>query len=246
MTNFFMDFWKILKLDGQVLEKIRDDKEGLWIALRLFLIVAVIITSGGLVSALTSGLTGLGGNLNTLETRLEQLSAQKLPGFLETYVLSLSEKVGTISTTLEQYQPPLGKNVSYTIRSIGKWLSAPLALLGGWFAASLAVFLVAKALKGKGDIREHVSIFLLGFAPSILLIVSSFSFLFSNYGWIGYILNFAAFIWSLIIVVVGLKVVHGISSGKAFVVLLVAFLLFFIVLPMVVIAPFSIVLTLFF
>ena len=245
MTNFFVDFWKILKLDGQVLEKIRDDKAGLWIALRLFLVVAVMITLGGLVSALTSAPTGLGGNLSTLETRLEQLSAQKLPGFLETYVLSLSAKVETISTTLEQYQPPLGKNVSYTIRSIGNWLSAPLALLGGWFSASLAVFLVAKALKGKGDIREHVSIFLLGFTPSILLIVSSFSFLFSNYGWIGNILNFAAFVWGLIIVVVGLKVVHGISSGKAFVVLLVAFLVFFVVLPIVAIVPFSIILTLF-
>jgi hypothetical protein len=246
MTNLFVDFWKILKLDGQVFEKIRDDEAGLWIALRLFLVVAVIITLGGLVSALTSGPTGLGGELNALETRLEQLSAQKLPGFLETSVLSLSSKVETISTTLEQYQPPLGKNVSYTIRSIGKWLSAPLALLGGWFSASLAVFLVAKALKGKGDIREHVSIFLLGFAPSILLIVSSFSFLFSNYGWISNILNFAAFIWCLIIVVVGLKVVHGISSGKALVVLLVACLVFLVVLPMVAIAPFSIVLALLF
>jgi len=231
MTQIFSDFWNILKLDGKVINKIGDDKAGLWTSLRLFLVISLLITFGGLVASLSTGPKAVGNGLVALETRLDQLLMRRLPSSLENYVTNFSEKVESISTTLEQYRPPLGREASYTIRSIGKWLSAPLTLLGAWMAAALAVFLVAKILKGQGELRNHVNVFLLGFTPQILLVLSSFAFLHSALGWVGGILAVVAFFWSLAVLIAGMRNVHQITVGKSIAVLVVTFLVFAFLLP---------------
>jgi len=241
MTQIFSDFWNILKLDGKVINKIGDDKAGLWTSLRLFLVISLFITFGGLVASLSNGPKAGGNGLVALETRLDQLLTRRLPSSLEDYVTNLSEKVESISTALEQYRPPLGREASYTIRSIGKWLSAPLTLLGAWMAAALAVFLVAKILKGQGELRNHVNVFLLGFTPQILLVLSSFAFLHSALGWVGGILAVVAFFWSLAVLIAGMRNVHQITVGKSIAVLVVTFLVFAFLLPALSIALASII-----
>jgi len=241
MTQIFSDFWNILKLDGKVINKIGDDKAGLWTSLRLFLVISLFITFGGLVASLSTGPKAVGNGLDALETRLDQLLMRRLPSSLENYVTNLSEKVESISTTLEQFSPPLGREASYTIRSIGKWLSAPLTLLGAWMAAALAVFLVAKILKGQGELRNHVNVFLLGFTPQILLVLSSFAFLHSALGWVGGILAVVAFFWSLAVLIAGMRNVHQITVGKSLAVLVVTFLVFAFLLPALSIALASII-----
>ncbi len=231
MTQFFSDFWNTLKLDAIVFNKIGDDKVGLWTSLRLFLVISLLITFGGLVSSLSSEPKGIGTGIDSLEARLSQLSARRLPPSIENYVTNLSDRLQSISNTLEQYRPPLGKEASYTLRTIGKWLSAPLTMLGGWMAAALAVFLVAKVLKGQGELRNHVNVFLLGFIPQILLVISSFAFLHSTLGWIGGILAFVAFFWSLAVLIAGMRTVHQITVGRSIAVLVVTFLVFAFLLP---------------
>ena len=241
MTQIFSDFWNILKLDGKVINKIGDDKAGLWTSLRLFLVISLLITFGGFVASLSTGPKAVGNGLVALEARLDQLLTRRLPSSLEDYVTNLSEKVESISTALEQYRPPLGREASYTIRSIGKWLSAPLTLLGAWMAAALAVFLVAKILKGQGELRNHVNVFLLGFTPQILLVLSSFAFLHSALGWVGGILAVVAFFWSLAVLIAGMRNVHQITVGKSIAVLVVTFLVFAFLLPALSIALASII-----
>jgi hypothetical protein len=231
MTQFLSDFWNVLKLDRKVLRAIGDDRTGLWISLRLFLVISLLITIGELTSSLSTGPKGVGDGLDTLEARLDQLLTRRLPSSVGNFVTNLSENVKSISTSLEQYAPPLGKEASYAIRSIGNWLSAPLSLLGGWMVAALAVFLVAKIFKGQGELRNHVAVFLLGFAPQILLVVSSFAFLNSTLGWIGSILAVIAFIWSLIVIIAGIGNVHQLSAGKSLLILFVTFFIFAFLLP---------------
>ena len=241
MSQFFSDFWKILKLDGMTIKTIGDDKTGLWISLRLFLVISLFISFGGLVASLSSGPRAVGNGLDALETRLDQLLTRRLPPSLENYATNLSEKVESISAALDQYSPPLGRQASYTIRSIGNWLSIPLSLLGAWMSAALAVFLVAKIFKGRGELRNHVAVFLLSFAPQILMVVSSFAFLNSTLGWIGSVFAVVAFFWSLAVLITGIRNVHQLSNGMSLLVLVVTFLVFAFLLPALSIALASIV-----
>ena len=231
MSQFFSDYWKILKLDGQSMKRIGDDKSGLGISLKLFFLVAAIITLGGLVSSLSSGPGGFGSRLDNLDAKLNQILGRRLPPSLENAITQLSDRVNEATAKLDQFQPPLGKNASYIIRSIGNWLSELFLLLSRWMIACMAIFLVAKLFKGGGDLREHVSVLLLGIAPCILLVFSSFSFVHFSLAAVGTLLSLAAVVWSVLIIIKGLRLVHDFSTGKAVLVLLTSFLVFVVLLP---------------
>lgn len=245
MLNFFSDFWKILRVDGGTISKIRDDKSGFLIALRLFLVVTLFMTLGGFISALASEPAGIGSNLEQFSNRLDQL-ADRLPSSLASNITQLQETIDGAVESLQQYQPPLGKDISYFLRSFGKWLSSPLALLGGWMTAALAVFIVARIFKGKGELREHVSVFLLGIAPLFLMIVSGLSYFSATLGSIGVLLNFAAYVWSFIILMAAIRIAHGFGYGKAFFTLLSTFVVFVVVIPTMLILLSSFIISLIF
>jgi Yip1 domain len=230
MLNFFSDFWKILRVDGATISKIRDDKLGFLIALRLFLVVTLFMTLGGFISALASEPAGIGSNLEQFSNRLDQL-ADRLPSFLSSNITQLQATIDGAVESLQQYQPPLGKDISYFLRSFGKWLSSPLALLGGWLTAALAVYIVARIFKGKGELREHVSVFLLGIAPLFLMIVYGLSHFSATLGSLGLLLNFAAYVWSFFILIAAIRIAHGFGNGKAFLTLLSTFVVFVVVIP---------------
>lgn len=236
MTQFFSNYWKILKLDNQTLKTVGGDKNGLWFSLRIFFLVAVIITLGGLVSALSTQPKGLSSRLERFDARLEQALNRRLPPTMKTAITNLSERVTEVSAKLEQYQPPLGKTASYVLRSIGKWFSDPFQLLSRWMTACLAVFLIAKLFKGIGDLREHVNVLLLGSAPCILFVLSGFSFVHITLAIFGSLLNLVAIVWSALIIVKGLGLVHDFSTGKSVLVLLVSFLIFVVMIPAITIS----------
>ena len=236
MANFFSDYWKTLKLDVSVFEKIRYDKSGLLFASKLFLFVSLTIFIGTFAAALAAGPKGIASRLENSASQLEQYSANLSPAFAN-MLESMQTRLNEITTSLDKYQPPLGRNVSYTIRALGQWINTPLTFLGVWMAAGLAVFLVAKILKGQGDLREHINVFLLGFAPQILLLVSSFSFINSFVGVTGSLLSIAAFLWSLVIVIKGLNLVHGFGNIKSLSVLILTFVFFGVLLPALTMTP---------
>jgi hypothetical protein len=237
MANFFSDYWKILKLDVSVFERIRNDKSGFIFAIRLFLVISLTISFGTLAATLAAGPQGVASSLENSASKLEQLSTSVSPAF-EGVVTTLQKQVDAITSALNKYQPPLGRDVSFTIRALGQWISAPLALLGAWMAAGLAVFIVAKILKGQGDLRAHINVFLLGFAPQILLIVSSFSFFNTFFGITGGILGIAAIVWSLVIIIKSLNTVHGFGNMKSLGVLILTFLFFGVLIPVLSTLPF--------
>jgi hypothetical protein len=240
MANFFSDFWKILKLDIQPYEKIKTEKVGMWTALRLFLVIALLAAAGELVSSLTANRPSLSSSLDDIANRAQALS-DTLPPVLGESFAQVAQTANNFSTTLESVQPPLGKEVSNVLRDFGGWLSIPLSKLGGWMSAALAVFVVAKLFKGKGEIREHFSLFLLGFTPQILLLISGFSFTNTLLNFLVGVLNLAAWIWSLVIVTVALDVVHGFGKGKAFasiiIALVLSFLIFGVLIPGISLTP---------
>ena len=235
MANFLSEFWMVLKLDIQSYEKIKNDKTGLWLALRLFLVVALLSTIGALASTLTTQRPGVTAGLENIVAQSQAIAA-RLPVLSESFT-RIAQAANGVAAALEKYQPPLGKPASNFLRGIGEWLSMPLSLLGVWMSAALAVFITAKLFKGKGEIREHFSLFLLGFTPQILALVSGFSFLNSILGVVGGLLNFAAWIWSLAIVIVALDVIHGFGKGKAFLVVVLSFLIFYVLIPFILSIP---------
>jgi hypothetical protein len=237
MENFFSDYWKILKLDVSIFEKIRNDKLGFNVSLRLFLVISLTISLGTLAAALAAGPKGIASRLENSVAQLEQLSTNVPPAFSNS-VTTLQKQVEEISAALDKYQPPLGRDMSYTIRAFGQWLSTPLLFLSSWMVASLAVFIFAKILKGQGDLREHINLFLLGFAPQILLIVSSFSFFNTFLGLTGGILRIGALVWSLAVIIKGLNTVHGFATIKSLGVLILTFLFFGVLLPALSTLPF--------
>jgi hypothetical protein len=237
MADFFSDFWKILKLDIGVFERIKNDKAGLFIALRLFLVISLLISFGTFVTVLVSGPKTFATPLENATSRLEQLATSKLPPVVADGISTLQQQVQALSAALDEYQPPLGRDLSFALRALGGWLTVPLSMLGGWMVAALAVFLVAKILKGQGDLREHTSVFILGFAPQILLLVSSFAYFGTLLGVTGALLSVVAFVWSLVIIISALRAVHGFSAIKSVSVLLLTFLVFGVLVPAILLMP---------
>jgi hypothetical protein len=239
MADFFSDFLKILKLDIKVFEKVKNDKTGFWFSLRLFLIIAILATVGQFTASMASQRPGLTSTLDTIAIQAQDLSV-RFSSNLSAIFSQISQLANNISTTLEKYQPPLGREASNVLRGIGAWLSTPLYLLSGWMIAAFLVFIVAKLFKGKGEIREHFSLFLLGFSPQILVLVSGFSFLNPILSVVGSLLSLVAWIWSLVIVTIALDVAHDFGKGKAFAVLVITFLIFAVLIPLITLIPLSI------
>jgi hypothetical protein len=209
-------FWKVLTLDSGTYEAIKIDPQGFATTLKIFAAAALILTIGQL--------TALSGIFQQRSAHQEmQDAAARLQGIVDGRFIParISEPVNAFAQTLSEVagvleagQPPLGKPVSEAIMVLGQWLGSPFALLAAWLVAGAFVYICAKILSGRGSLREHMALVLLAFAPQVLTIVGSFS-IFPALERLAGILFVVAWLWSLIILVAGLRHAHAFSTGRA-------------------------------
>lgn len=231
MVTYLLDYWKILTLSREPYTRVKSSESGFSYSVGFFLVLALILSLGSLI-----GLRDIGDRPNLAES-IGQLSARvqstadKLPDFLSQPLDDVASTLGNISKSITQLQAPLGRNLSQAIRLVGGWLGTPLNLLSAWLGAALGIWLVALLMGGQATLRQHLSLFLLAFAPQVL---TFFKYLPDPTGLPGWLTNFfwwAAMIWSLVIAVHALSIAHEVDKSRAFLLIVVSAVVFFAVIP---------------
>lgn len=209
-------FWKVLTLDTGAYDAIKNDPRGLATTLKIFAAAALILTIGQLAA-----LSGIGQEKNVYQelddaaaTLQGAVDGRFMPARISEPVDALAQTLSELAGVLEAGQPPLGKQASQAIIIVGQWLGSPFTLLASWLVAGAFVFVCAKMLGGQGSLREHMGLALLAFAPQVLTIIGSFSFVPALKPLAG-IFFVVAWLWSLAILVVALRRAHDISTGRA-------------------------------
>jgi hypothetical protein len=209
-------FWKILTLDPGTYSGIKNDPQGFATTLKVFAVVGLILAIGQLTAL--SGIFQQRTAYQEMQDAAARLQAAAdgrfIPARVSEPLNAFAQTLSEVAGVLEAGQPPLGKPVSEAIMILGQWLGSPFALLAGWLVAGAFVFICAKILGGQGSLREHMALVLLAFAPQVLTIVGSFS-LFPSLESLAGILFAVACLWSLVILVVGLRNAHAFSTGRA-------------------------------
>ena len=233
MSSLWHNYWKILKLDNEPFETVKQTKYAFGFALKLFIVVGLI-----------AGLGKLAGISDTLEqptlseqsyqlaVNIESFAAESLPRFLQAPAMMVTDAIKEFSEKTAALQAPVGARPGRAIRQIGNWLETPFELLTRWMALMMAIWIVARLMGGKGSLPLHLSLLSLAVAPQVLTI--------ANYvpgdpslGILGRILSLTALIWSLIILVPAIAFAHDVDSRQAFKILVVFVVVAFIVLPIV-------------
>lgn len=223
MPSLWTGYWNILKLDETTLRTVKESRDGLWFALKLFIIVGLVVGLGKLIDgASVLQQPTLPDIAHNVAEGLETISVA-LPPVLADPLSEVATAVTELETTLSQFQPPLGKSVSRFIRLVGDWLSTPLNMMTTWLGFMLIIFVFAKAMHGQGSLDQHISLLTLAVAPQVLMVFSYLSLEIAGLntlGAVGRLLTIIAWIWSLVIVVKALAVSHEFSQGDAVKVLL--------------------------
>jgi len=239
VTDFFRTYGRLLMLDGDSFEGLRQSQDGVLFAFKLFVMVGLI-----------AGIGTLSGTRELLQTptvaeRAYQI-AEKVSswsGQLEGFVgrvaagpaLSVTQWFSDLGATLESFEPPLGVQTSRVIRLIGEWLTAPLTLLAAWMGVILPVLLVAKLMGAGGSLRALVAVLLVSAAPQVLNGLGSFPLPEAS-GWSAAAgaLEFVAIFWGLAILVKGLSVAGEVDQRKAVTIVVVTALVFYVLIPSIV------------
>ena len=239
MTDFFRTYGRLLMLNGDSIEELRQSKDGVLFAFKLFVVVGLL-----------TGLGTLSGTQELLQTPTvaerayqvaEEIStwSSELEGFIGSVVAvpaqSVTQWFTELGTTLESFEPPLGVQTSRVIRSIGEWLTTPLTLLAAWITAILPVLLVAKLMGAGGSMRGLVAVLLVSAAPQFLTVLGSFP-LPEGSAWIAAAaaLEFVALFWGLAILIKGLSVAGEVGQRKAITIVVVTALVFYVLIPSIV------------
>jgi hypothetical protein len=233
---FFQSYIRVLALRTETFDELRLSRHSLSFVFSLFILVGLFAGLGTL--------SGMGGMLET-PTAAERVYgaagtvdswAEGQQGFVARLVsgpaASVSGWLRELGATLESFEPPLGVRPSRVIRLIGAWLTSPLTLLAAWMSAILPVLLVAKFMGTGGGLRPLVTLLLLSVAPWILTLGSAFPIP-EGSAWqlIANGLRIVAMGWGLAILVKGLAVAGGIDQRRAVTILVATALVFYIVIP---------------
>ena len=239
MTEFFRTYGRLLMLNGDSFEWLRQSKDSVLFAFKLFVVVGLF-----------SGIGILSGTRELLQTPTvaerayqvaEDVSAwsAQLEGFVGRVVAGPAQSIAQwftdLGATLESFEPPLGARTSRVIRLVGEWLTTPLTLLAAWMTAILPVLLVAKFMGAGGTLRALVAVLLISAAPQILTVLGSFPLPEASV-WTAAasVLQFVALFWGLAILVKGLSVAGAVDQRKAITIVVVTGLVFYILIPSIV------------
>ncbi len=238
MSSLWQNYWKILKLDPEPFELAKQASDGIWFALKLFVVVALIAGLGKL-TALGQVLERptLAQQAGRVAQSIDEAAAGiRLPR-IAAAVSDVSGIFRTVETRLEAIQPPLGTSASRSLRLIGNWLASPFEMLASWLGFIIVIWLFARFMGGQASITQHVSLLLLAVAPQVLNIINymplSTSVANAPAGILGRILSLVALVWSLVIVVNGLAVAHDVERRDAVKILALFVVVVFVVLPIV-------------
>ena len=237
--EFLRTYGRLLMLNGDSFERLRQSKDGVLFAFKLFIVVGLL-----------AGIGTLSGTRELLETptvaeRAYQVAedvtawAGQLEGFFASAIAMPAQSVAQwftdLGATLESFEPPLGVRPSQVIRLIGEWLTTPLTLLAAWMTAILPVMLVAKFMGAGGSLRALVAVLLVSAAPQVLTVLGSFS-LPEGSAWsaAATVLQFVAIFWGLAILVKGLSVAGEVDQRKAITIVVVTALVFYVLIPSIV------------
>lgn len=226
MMYFLAQFWGVLTLEPAVYAAIKNNKNGVWIALRFFILAAVLATIGQLSS--------VGDLLQKPDVSdFFDKMALRFEGWGRLHPLLLGDAMSDLSGSMQEtsafftsLQPPLGKDTSLILRASGRWLQTPLNLLAAWLTASMAIFAAARLFDGKGSLREHVSLFLLAFLPQALAIFNSFAAINASFAMAGQVFLVAAWIWGFFILFLALKTIHNLGRPVTILLAVLAFTIF--------------------
>jgi len=236
MPSLWQNYWKILKLDPEPFDLAKQAGDGMWFALKLFVIIGLIAGLGKLA--------GLGQVLerptlaqragNVAVTIEEAAPEMRLP-WLAPRMDNIAEIFYSIESKLEALQPPLGVGPSRTISLLGNWLATPFEMLSGWLGFIVVIWLFARLMGGQAPLARHVSLLLLAAAPQVLTIIDymplSPGIVNAPAGILGRLFSLIALIWSLVIVVNGLAIAHDVERREALKIMAVFVVVIFVVLP---------------
>jgi hypothetical protein len=239
MMAFFRTYGRLMILDSDAFETMRQSNDSMVFVLKLFVLVGLFASLGRL-----SGTRALLQAPTVAERAFEvadQVSerADALEGFLARVLTSPAQSVAKwfydLGASLESFEPPLGARPSRVIRSIGEWLTSPLTLLAAWLVAVVPILLVAKLMGAGGDLRSLASLLLVAAAPRILTVLGSFP-LPDETGWstAAAVLELAALFWGMAILVKGLSAAGEVDQRKAITILVVTALVFYVLIPSIV------------
>jgi AcrR family transcriptional regulator len=165
-------YWKTLILSSETYEMVRVSKNGLWLSLRIFILVALIAGSAGLVDIVKEvDQPTLAERIDVVARRVEDI-ASLAPWILGDLLSQIAQAIDQVVEKLESFQPPLGVRPSRMLRLFGNWLQRPLDWLVRWLSLALLTWLIGRLMGGKAGIREHFSLALLAVAPLVLLLPS--------------------------------------------------------------------------
>jgi len=139
-------------------------------------------------------------------------------------LLNLAEALMELFT-MPQYMPELPLPNLPDLEALVA-MSTPLFAAGGfflgfvkWFFMAGLLHLLAELYGGRGDARGVFTVYGLAGLPAALMIpVELLTVLFAPsaaFNTINGLLSLAVFIWSVVLLIIGIREVHGFSSGKA-------------------------------
>jgi hypothetical protein len=238
MSSFFRTYGQLMLLRGEAFEHLRQSRDSMAFAMKLFLAVGLIAGVGTL-----SGVPQLMQTPTVSEraySAAEQIVGwtEGLEGFAARLATEPAQSVAQwfedLGATLASFEPPLGARTSRVVRLIGEWLTTPLTMMASWLTMILPVLLVAKWMGAGGNLRALASLALVSAAPQVLTVASSFPLIEgSPIAALATTLAFVALVWGMAILVKGLAVGGGIEQRRAVTILVVTALVFYILIPSV-------------
>ena len=249
MMSLLRAYPKILILSAEPIEAVRDNRDGLWFAIRLFLLVALIAGLAGLaaIPGAVDELT-LAERVNGLARRLEE-AIPITPWIFEDVLRELVNAIDQVVAEIQAVEPPLGVRPSRLLRLFGAWLQRLLTWLASWLGMALVTWFFARLMGGEGRLRAHVSVAMLAVAPLALLLLLDLlagyqdANLFLSY--MSWIFELALWVWSAAILARAISLVHHFPLDQAVAAIMLTLFASFLLSALPLLLVFLIILALF-
>lgn len=210
MTAIFQQYLDVLMLKTEAFEALRDARNGLVQAMRLFVLVGLFAGLGSCASGLRPppSMESIGPQIDQFIDLWGQVS--NLPP-RETQVMGeLFKRFAEVFLRIASTPPVIGELPARLLAAFGSWLGTPFRWLAIGFNYTLAVLLAAKLLGGTGTLAQHFSLTVLFATPFALMV-------FSFVPYCSPVLALVAFLWGLAIYIKGIAIANQLDLGRAIV-----------------------------
>ena len=263
MPGLWNTYTGVLGLYSETFAAVKRSQDGLWLALKLCLIVGLIAGLGKWLGVRTTwaglewvqDLPTVTEQVRATSKSMVHLSAQILStavtlpypplqqllfafsDFLQTGVTDL---LANLETELAELVPPIGERPSRIVYQAGDWLSTPFEWMAEGLLFSLIILLFAKLMGGTGTLTEHLSLTALAVAP---LVLTFFHHIPVDAPLVGFALgifsrtlNLIIWPWTALILIKAIAIGHELSVWRAIATLVVAYVVVYVLMPLLFIA----------